>query len=540
MRTSNIIELRGAANDAGLSLSDLWRAFLSNPDIALAAVRPDVGGEFRVVEVNDAGRIFLRGQPEEAVGKTVKEAALDEIGGFLEARLRVCVETGRPQSYERSVDLPDGRQSWTTNLLPVTDRNGRIEAIIAMSRLIPPHMDAAGIDERNRSLIEGLSSTAPGILYLYDPHSMRANFVGGQVEALLGYKAHELEEMPNPLAQLVHPDDLSWVAGHIANVVVNPCDQVSVFECRVRQKSGEYRLLACHNRVLDRSADGHARTLIGIANDVTDQEHLRKEVETLTSRLSNVQMEERRLIAQELHDSAGQYIVAAELALMGAQETAPELSRDRRVSRALGEVMDCLKDAEREIRVLSYLLHPPAISSQGLATVLRNFAEGFGGRAGITVDVSVDRKVNTAPNQLAVPLLRICQEALTNVHRHAKASAVAVKLDVRDGTIDLTISDDGVGFDPADESVVRGIGSQACGSASRASAGPLRCAEITAPRSESRFPCLPSAVLHGFPPPAVGKTPDWAEVSRHYAIDRRKRGGPWKKRFKHWLPTRRR
>lgn len=108
--------------------------------------------------------------------------------------------------------------------------------------------------------------------------------------------------------------------------------------------------------------------------------------------------------------------------------------------------MDCLKDAEREIRVLSYLLHPPAIASQGLATVLRNFALGFGGRAGVMVDVSIDRKVNSAPNHLAIPLLRVCQEALTNVHRHAHATKVSVKLEVSETSIELSIADDGIGM----------------------------------------------------------------------------------------------
>lgn len=438
--------LLNPANDAELALPDIWKAFMANPDIAIGVFSVDDDGEFRIVEVNAAARRFMKNPGENPVGRTLREGAIEQMGDFATERLRQCTETGEPQSYERSVQLAEGRVSWTTNLLPVIDRNGRVNSIVGMARIIPLHMDSTGIEERNRILVEGFSATAPSVIYLYDPHTQRANFVGGQTETLLGYRSHEIEEMDNPLLKLVHPDDLPWVAEQIGNVVSKPCDNVSIFQCRVQQKDGDYRLLNCHNRVLDKCPDGTARTLIGVANDVTDQEQLKQEVEALTDRLSTAQMEERRLIAQELHDSAGQYIVAAELALIGAQESSPELARDRKVGRALGEVMECLKDAEREIRVLSYLLHPPAIASQGLATVLRNFAEGFGGRAGVTVDVAIDRKVNAAPNRLAIPLLRICQEALTNIHRHAKASAVTVKLDVTDSDVELSITDDGIGI----------------------------------------------------------------------------------------------
>lgn len=446
MRSTSKSGLPSAANDATLALPDIWQALMANPDLAIGVFSVDPAGEFRIIEVNAAARRFLKRPDHNPIGKPLRAATMKEMGSFAPARLRLCADTGEPQSYERSVDLAEGRVSWTTNLLPVTGEDGRVAAIIGMARIIPPHMASAGIEERNRILVEGLSSTTPSVIYLYDPHARRANFIGGQAESLLGYKANEIEEMGDPLAALVHPDDLPWVATHIGNVLAKPCDDVSVFQCRVRQRDGEYRLLNCHNRVLDRCADGSARTLIGVANDVTDQEQLKLEVESLNNRLSTAQLEERRLIAQELHDSAGQYIVAAELALLGAQESNPELSKNRRISRALGDVMECLKDAEREIRVLSYLLHPPAIANQGLATVLRNFAEGFGGRAGVTVDVGIDRKVNAAPNRYAIPLLRIFQEALTNIHRHAKASAVTVKLDVTDTQIQLTISDDGIGL----------------------------------------------------------------------------------------------
>jgi signal transduction histidine kinase len=81
-----------------------------------------------------------------------------------------------------------------------------------------------------------------------------------------------------------------------------------------------------------------------------------------------------------------------------------------------------------------------------LASVLRDFALGFGGRAGLAIDVGIDTKINRGSDQVVMPLIRIFQESLTNVYRHAEADSVKVRLDVSNGWIDLKIQDDGIGI----------------------------------------------------------------------------------------------
>ncbi|GAA4753958.1 hypothetical protein GCM10023264_21390 [Sphingomonas daechungensis] len=445
MRAARVTELYATKGRTLVEMEDIWRAILSDPNIAVGVVRLDPDGELRIIEANPAAGAFSTIPWSEAPGERVRDIMIPEVADYFEAKLRQCLATGEPQNYERAIDLPTGRVAWAANMIPVRHGDGELREIVAMSRPIPVGLHASGIDERNQKLVDGLNTTNPGLIYLLDLPTRRATYVGGQVEQLLGFKPYQLEEMGDPVRDMVHPDDYGWVEQMFAEIGQSP-DEVSIFECRVRDSTGSYRRLSCRNRVLDRTEDGAARSVIGVATDMTDQSHLRDEVAALNSLLSNAELEERRVIAQELHDSAGQYVVAAELALIGAQERSPELKRNPGVRRSLDDVMECLKDAEREIRVLSYLLHPPAIAKQGLVSVIRNFTMGFGGRAGIAVDVSVDTRVNSLPEELAIPLLRICQEALTNVHRHAKAKSVSVRLDVIRGKIELEICDDGIGF----------------------------------------------------------------------------------------------
>ena len=88
-----------------------------------------------------------------------------------------------------------------------------------------------------------------------------------------------------------------------------------------------------------------------------------------------------------------------------------------------------------------------SIRRQGLGDAIAGFAAGFGRRAGLEVDTRVSPAANSIGEEMAVHLFRVCQEAFTNVHRHAAARNVSVALDVDPGEVRLTVTDDGVGLD---------------------------------------------------------------------------------------------
>src|SRR5262245_63625137 len=98
------------------------------------------------------------------------------------------------------------------------------------------------------------------------------------------------------------------------------------------------------------------------------------------------------------------------------------------VNKLLENVESSLEEATRELRVFSYLLHPLALENDGLETTLRTYLDGFARRTDLTVDVAVSGDVEELPFGLRCALLRIIQEALANVHRHAAASQVSISL----------------------------------------------------------------------------------------------------------------
>ena len=159
----------------------------------------------------------------------------------------------------------------------------------------------------------------------------------------------------------------------------------------------------------------------------------------LSARLLNLQDEERRRFARELHDSVGQQLAAMKMALSILQNRLP------------GDkiVMDCLSlldDAITETRTISHLLHPPLLDEAGLNSAFRWFVEGFANRSGVNVTLQIEDGTERFDESTELVLFRALQEALTNVHRHSGAKQADVSLNTSGNNVVLRIRDHGRGI----------------------------------------------------------------------------------------------
>jgi CheY-like chemotaxis protein len=160
-----------------------------------------------------------------------------------------------------------------------------------------------------------------------------------------------------------------------------------------------------------------------------------------TSKLLAAQDDERRRISRELHDSVGQSLVAMKMAL-------GKLRRSLNPTQ-LGEVKaveKILDDAMAEVRTVSHLLHPPTLDLMGLRSSIIWYTEGFQQRTGIHTEVQIPEPLPLFRPDARTALFRIVQESLTNVHRHAQASNVTVRVTITSEQFQLAITDDGKGF----------------------------------------------------------------------------------------------
>ena len=188
--------------------------------------------------------------------------------------------------------------------------------------------------------------------------------------------------------------------------------------------------------------------LSGLANQATiaiEKARLHREVRDLA------RLEERERIGQDLHDGIIQSIYGAGLGL----EECVRLTDDApgEVKTRLEQVIESLNVVIRDVRNYIVGLGPERLHDHDLGQVLADLARGLSLNALLDLDLSVDPEVDgTLRPEPASHLFHICREALTNVVRHAQASRVALNVKKENGHLSLTVKDNGVGFDPSQQS----------------------------------------------------------------------------------------
>jgi len=170
------------------------------------------------------------------------------------------------------------------------------------------------------------------------------------------------------------------------------------------------------------------------------------ELRCLSSRLLQLQDEERRRVARSLHDITAQDLAAVSMNLSlldGAlKRKAPK------VKSLLSESIAFVEKCSKELRTMSYLLHPPLLDELGLAGAVRDYVDGFAERSGIRMDLELPTDLGRLPGDVETALFRVMQESLANVHRHSESRTASVSISVSDSEIALRIRDAGRGISP--------------------------------------------------------------------------------------------
>lgn len=162
---------------------------------------------------------------------------------------------------------------------------------------------------------------------------------------------------------------------------------------------------------------------------------------------------ERRRLGQELHDSTGQLLACLQLSIARLEIEDPEHAC------LIHEIQAIAHEISHEIRSLAFLHYPVELTDRGLSSALACLTRGFSSRTSIKVDYSGADDVSELGDAGALALLRIAQEALVNVYRHSKASSAKVSLRRRGRSVELTVSDNGIGLSESSKSS-SGVGKQ--------------------------------------------------------------------------------
>ena len=181
-----------------------------------------------------------------------------------------------------------------------------------------------------------------------------------------------------------------------------------------------------------------------VTNRTVELERAQERLRALSGRLLRMQDDERRRIARELHDTAGQILVALSLNLVPLEQELAK--RDSDLVKPVRESLGLVDELSRDLRTISHLLHPPLLDEAGLPSALRWYVEGFSERSKVRVELHLAEDLGRLPAECETAIFRMVQECLTNIHRHSESSTAAISITHDAQAIKVEIRDQGKGM----------------------------------------------------------------------------------------------
>lgn len=182
-----------------------------------------------------------------------------------------------------------------------------------------------------------------------------------------------------------------------------------------------------------------------------------EQLRQLSWQLLRAQDEERRHIARELHDSAGQTLAVLGMNIASLTQMARQKAPDLRDT--IEQADQLVQQLTREIRTASYLLHPPLLDENGLPAALSWYVRGLAERSGLLIDLNISEQFGRLPRDLEVAVFRLVQECLTNIHRHSGSKIAVIRLARESARVRVEVRDRGKGIPPQKLSEILAKGS---------------------------------------------------------------------------------
>jgi PAS domain S-box-containing protein len=448
------ITARKEAEDILRTREERFRSLVQNLHVGIVTYDPDA----RILFANQAVVDLLNLPLEQLIGKTSPELGLTplrEDGSLIPGESRPVATVLATRQPVRNLLIGWRRPSvaqdvWTLlDAVPEFSATGDLlRVVVSFTDLTEQRRAAEALresEERFRTLVSDLHIAV--VLHRPDRRIEFANAA-----------AYRMFDVPEGTAVGKLPSDYGVVVvdetGTELAPAENPVDTVFRTHASVPngllgiRRSGTDKILwAFGNAVPQFGANGNVIRVITSFADVTEMKNVERAIHQLSTRLLSLQDEERRRIGRELHDGLAQTVLAINLSLAQVRQSLP--ASEHPAVRAIEKARALTQQMSREIRTLSYLLHPPLLDDLGLVSALREYAQGFSERSGIDTQLYVLSEFARLPQLVELALFRIVQESLANVQRHSGSATAKILLRRENSLITLEVLDSGRGMNLA-------------------------------------------------------------------------------------------
>jgi PAS domain S-box-containing protein len=387
----------------------------------------------------------------EAVGRPITMIVPEELYEEEKEVLRRVRSGQHIQHFETVRLAKDGRRlDVSLTISPLRDWTGKTVGVCKIARDITLSKLAEASLRESEERFRLVTNTAPVMIWMAGPDKLCTyfnypwlKFTGRSIQAELG----------NGWAEGVHPEDLE----RCLDTYTKAFDQRVRFEMeyRLRRHDGEYRWFFDLG-VPRWNADGSFAGYIGSCIDVTERKRAEEALSSVNRKLIEAHEEERTWIARELHDDVSQRIALLAVNLEHVKQELPASAVA--VSQSLSGLGQQLSDIASDIQALSHRLHSSKLEYLGIAAAASSFCRDLSEKRRVEIDFHSEGLTKNLSQEIALCLFRVLQEALQNAVKHSGSHHLEVSLMGALNSIELTVRDSGIGFDPEDTISGHGLG----------------------------------------------------------------------------------
>lgn len=405
-------------------------------------------------DINQAGLDMLMVKRSKIIGKKFQDYIVSEESEVFHHFLYNMQLSPAKQHCELKIKLPDNQIIHTKLEGRATGHKEKntLKYYITLTDITENRLAEQRLMETKERLEMTLAASATGTWGI--DVNKRRFFMDDFSYSLLGIKPWEFDGTREAFLKLVCEEDQELISQSIRDAIY--LNKEIDIEFKVCEKKDEFKHVAVRGHLVKLQED--TQHLAGILMDITEKKRLElqaKEFQLNQQRLVleaefKAQEKERKKISEALHDGICQYLYGIRLNLQAIAKPSSFLVPFKKINLLLDQ-------AERETRAISYELNPSILNDFGFVAGVRELAQRLSTPPLFNIYTEISNKADQLPEAMQLPVFRIIQELINNAIKHAEARKVKINLCTENGEVNLSVMDDGKGFD-TEQVFIKGSG----------------------------------------------------------------------------------